>query len=314
MSRGYDYSDFVDFLELARFAGHERQQPQEYPEEREPHGGVDGNSSFEGGRNSRERSTTHQLSDRTRRTYRDRDRTYSLRDSEIHTLTEIGRFHVIDLNELAKLSYAGDHTRLENEISNLQKQGLVERHVTSPLKKEARPVLTLTKHAHRLIRKNELIRNDQAVYHGFVKPKEAKHDADLYRLYRKAADDIERKGGRVSRVILDYELKEKLNRKLGKAQASRDQDIDRHKAQFARELHLKIVGGKVVLPDLQVEYETAEGTPCRVDLELASAHYHAEHLAVKANAGFQIYARPEDTPRLRRIRDEREITAAILSL
>jgi len=51
-----------------------------------------------------------------------------------------------------------------------------------------------------------------------------------------------------------------------------------------------------------------------VDLELATGHYHAGHLSEKARAGFQIYARSEDTAGLRRVRDEREITVAILSL
>ena len=53
-----------------------------------------------------------------------------------------------------------------------------------------------------------------AVYHGLVKPREAKHDADLYRVYHKEAERIERAGGRPLRVILDYELKRDLNRDL----------------------------------------------------------------------------------------------------
>lgn len=52
----------------------------------------------------------------------------------------------------------------------------------------------------------------------------------------------------------------------------------------------------------------------RVDLELATGHYHAGHLAEKARAGFQIYARSEDAAGLRRVRDDREIMTAILSL
>ena len=41
-----------------------------------------------------------------------------------------------------------------------------------------------------------------------------KHDADLYRLYQAQAERIEAAGGRVARVILDYELKRNLNREL----------------------------------------------------------------------------------------------------
>jgi hypothetical protein len=70
----------------------------------------------------------------------------------------------------------------------------------------------------------------------------------------------------------------------------------------------------VSFPDLRVEYATQEMEIARVDLELATAHYHAGHLAEKARAGFQIYARSEDAAGLRRVRDDREIMTAILSL
>jgi hypothetical protein len=79
-------------------------------------------------------------------------------------------------------------------------------------------------------------------------------------------------------------------------------------------MNLPVVQGKVSFPDLRIEYETQEREIARLDLELATRHYHAGHLAEKARAGFQIYARSEDTAGLRRVRDEREITVAILSL
>ncbi|MGH9735388.1 MAG: hypothetical protein ACRD8A_12460 [Candidatus Acidiferrales bacterium] len=40
-----------------------------------------------------------------------------------------------------------------------------------------------------------------------MKPKEARHDGELYRLYQKVAREIERSGGKARRVILDLELK-----------------------------------------------------------------------------------------------------------
>jgi hypothetical protein len=134
----------------------------------------------------------------------------------------------------------------------------------------------------------------------------------LYRLYHKAAGEIERDGGKVFRVELDYELKERLYRKLGQSQAQRGQ-TQALKEAFARQLNLPVVNGKVHLPDLRIEYATQEMEIARVDLELATSHYHAGHLAEKARAGFQIYASSSDAPGLRRVRDDREIMAAILS-
>ena len=86
------------------------------------------------------------------------------------------------------------------------------------------------------------------------------------------------------------------------------------KEAFARQLHLPVVHGKVSFPDLRIEYANQEMEISRVDLELATGHYHAGHLAEKARAGFQIYARSEDAAGLRRVRDDREIMTAILSL
>jgi hypothetical protein len=253
-------------------------------------------------------------SDRQRTRYADRDRTYSLRPSEIHTLTDVGRFRVVAVDDLANLGYPGDRPGLDSDLRNLVRQGLLQRRGTSALKKESQHVLTLTKQGQRFLRRHGLVPEDQMIYSGLVKPKEANHDASLYRLYQKAAGEIERKGGKVLRVQLDYELKEKLYRKLGKSQAQDDGRSQPSKVAFARELHLPVVNGKVALPDLRIEYANQEMEISRVDLELATGHYHAQHLAEKARAGFQIYARSEDAAGLRRVRDEREIMTAILSL
>jgi hypothetical protein len=253
-------------------------------------------------------------SERERTQYSDRDKTYSLRPSEIRTLTDVGRFRVVAVEDLANLGYTGDRPGTDNDLRNLVRQGLLQRRGTSALKKESQHVLTLTKQGQRFLRRNDLVAEDQTIYSGLVKPKEAHHDASLYRLYQKAAGEIERNGGKVLRVQLDYELKEKLYRKLGKAQTQDEGRNQQSKVAFARQLHLPVVNGKVALPDLRIEYANQEMEISRVDLELATGHYHAQHLAEKARAGFQIYARSEDAQSLRRVRDEREIMTAILSL
>jgi hypothetical protein len=250
--------------------------------------------------------------DRSQYTYR--ERTYVLRPSEIHTLTEVGKFRVVGVEDLTTLAYNGDRERVQSDLRNLTRQGLVEQRGTSPLKKESRRVLTLTEHGQRLIRRHGFVPDDQAIYSGLVKPKEAEHDTDLYRMYHKAADEIERKGGKLLGVQLDYELKEKLYQRLGRAQARGRGETQRLKETFGHDLQLPVVQGKVSFPDLRIEYATQENETARLDLELATRHYHAGHIAEKARAGFQLYARPQDTAGLRRVRDEHEITAAILSL
>lgn len=258
------------------------------------------------------RLATPAARDRTK--YRHDDRTYTLRESEIHTLSEVGKFRVVAIEDLAKHAYAGDRSCMERDVRNLVHERLIERRNTSAFKKDSQKILTLTEHGKRFLRQNELVPEDQAIYSGLVKPKEVQHDSALYRLYHKAAAGIERKGGKVLHVQLDYELKEELYRKIGKAQANGARETHRLKEILAHQMHLPVSLGKVSLPDLRIEYTDQNMEVSRVDLELATGHYHAGHLAEKARAGFQIYARSEDAANLRRIRDDREIMTAILSL
>ncbi len=59
------------------------------------------------------------LSQRTRTQYADRNKTYSLRDSEIHMLSEVGKFRVVAVRDLAEFACNGDRSRVENDVENL---------------------------------------------------------------------------------------------------------------------------------------------------------------------------------------------------
>ena len=72
--------------------------------------------------------------------------------------------------------------------------------------------------------------------------------------------------------------------------------------------------GQIPVPDIRIEFEARDGERARVDLELATSHYRGRNLAEKVRAGFSIYAHGEDASKLRRVLDQRELTAEILSL
>lgn len=246
------------------------------------------------------------------RAYYLRDREYLLRDSEIRTLSEVGRFGVAAPHDLAKYGYAGDSARMERDIRRLKEQSLLSDKTLEISGRKALRIVTLTKQGAKLLRSTNRIADEQEIYHGLRKPKEAKHDADLYRLYQKEAERIERAGGKPLRVILDYELKRNLNRDLEALGTQRDDpDI---KQAVAEKHHLLVVNGKVQLPDLRIEYENTQGELDRVDAELATRHYRPQGLAAKAKAGFSLYSHPEDASRLRRILNDQDLTAGILSL
>jgi hypothetical protein len=256
-------------------------------------------------------STRDERSD-SRREYYVRDRAYLLRDSEMHSLEEIGKFRVVAATDLKKFAYSGDRQRMEKDIRDLARQALLSDKTLEISQKKTLRVVTLTKAGHRLLKENSQLPNDQPIYHGLVKPREVKHDAHLYVLYQKEAARIERGGGRPVRVLLDYELKRNLNRDL--ALLGQEKDDPERKNQVAEKHQLHVVNGKIPIPDLRVEYETPELELRHVDLELATRDYRPRGMAEKASAGFSIYGHSEDAARLRRVLDEHEITARILTL
>src|SRR6185437_12647260 len=178
---------------------------------------------------------------------------------------------------------------------NLIRQGLAAEKIVPHCDNGPRQLLTLTKKGHQFLRSTGTVPGNQATYYGFAKPREAHHDADLYRLYHKAAEKIDREGGKNPRVVLDFELKKRVFH-----------DLEKHGLQLVR--------GKIPLPDLRIEFEGRDGEMARVDLELATEHYRGSNLAEKVRAGFSLYARAQDAPGLRRVLDQKELTAEILSL
>lgn len=246
-------------------------------------------------------------SEDSRTVFYERDRAYRLRASEVHILSELGKFRVIAIEDLATHAHQDRREEMEHDIRNLAQRGLIRQGAFEGPEANHHQMLTLTKEGHRLIRANRFVPEGQSIYHGFVKPKEANHDADIYRLYQKEASRILDQGGKNLRVVLDFELKKKLNRDFATFGAESRQEIaSRH--------GLRVVGEKLPVPDLRIEYEAREGEMARVDLELATEHYRPSQLAEKVRAGFSLYASRSEADHLRRVLDQRELTAEILNL
>ena len=247
-----------------------------------------------------------------RKAYEFRGRTYTVRSSEIGTLTDLGKFRAISSEDLEEFRYHGDEDRMRPDVANLIRQGLVAGKSVPHSDTAPRRLLTLTKKGHQFLRATGTVPRNQATHYGFTKPREAHHDADLYRLYHKALEDIERHGGKNPRVVLDFELKRRVFHDLAKL------GPEKHSAESKREIAekhgLQLVRGKIPLPDLRIEYEDRDGNIARVDLELATEHYRGSNLTEKVRAGFSLYARAQDVSGLRRVLDQKELTAEILSL
>lgn len=246
--------------------------------------------------------------------HQDRDQAYSLRDSEMRAMTDIGRFRIVDIQDLARFVYSGDHRHMGHDLENLRKQGLIEEKTFFRAHKPTRKMVTLTERGHRFVTKAGGLPEAQRVYHGFVKPKELDHDADLYKVYQRAVKEICGKGGKPVRVRLDFELKQSINRSKEAAGRLPKDMRERWLAGVAEEHGLKIDGTAIRLPDIQVEYQTAQGRLERENLELLSRNYREEGIRGKAGAGFKIYARAGESSRIRRALHDSGLVREVLSI
>jgi hypothetical protein len=254
-----------------------------------------------------ERERSEVYSRPARAVYYDGDRGYKVSASEIRSMVELGKFRAISETDLGNYLYGGERKLLERGIQNLVRQGLVQRGRFEGSEGLSRTLLTLTKRGNRLLRANRLVARDQVTYSGFVRPREANHDADLFQLYQKEAARIEQKGGHIRRVVLDFEITRKVNRDLAKlGSEARPEIAARH--------GLQVVRNKIPIPDMQIEYETREGDGARVNLELVTEHYSGRHMAEKARAGFSLYTPRGEGDKLRRVLDQQELTAETYSL
>lgn len=249
-----------------------------------------------------------------RQKHQDRDRTYDLRESEMRILTDIGQFRAVRTRDLVEIRYGGDARQSERDITNLKSQGLLQQKTLDG--KEREPLLALTREAQQFLERNrpDELTQGQVLYHGFVKSREARHDAEVYRLYERAAKEIKQEGGTKLRVVLDFELKRNLYRDLAKLKDLPTEQQDEERDRVAQSHDLTVVNGRIPLPDLRIEYETRDHQQARLDLELATQDYRAAGLAEKEKAGFTIYAPRDEASRLRAAIRDPELTRGILSL
>ena len=240
---------------------------------------------------------------------------YQVSPAELAVMKDIGRFRTIDIRDLAQHRYGGRFDDMRRDLSSLKDQGLIRWRTFGPDKDGKKlPVVVLTKQGEGVARQGERGAPGQQVYSGFVKEREVQHDAAIYRMFQAEAARIEQRGGRIRRVILDYELKQKVYSPLAKAKALPKAEYARRQAEVARANHLRVIEGKIPLPDLRIEYEASGGEIAHVDLELATEHYRPSQMQGKAAAGFTFYSADGSAAHLSRVLEEREITAAIFSL
>jgi hypothetical protein len=215
------------------------------------------------------------------------EKSYRLNDQEARILSDIGKFRVIEKADLLRHIYKGDLAAFDRDLRHVHRQNLVR--IVAPFGSVAK-YIALTKPARQLTEKYLRTNPRQEIYAGAVKLRELKHDATLYRLYDKVVKDMQEHAQKPLRIVLDYELKRSINKQTVKTKELSRQQKEERIRQIAQEHNLKVVNGKIPLPDLRIEYEGPDGEPGYYDLEYLTEHYRARALAEKRSAGFTVYS------------------------
>lgn len=248
---------------------------------------------------------------------RTRDRDSGLSPDQKVLMAEVGRFRTVKAEDLIQHRYGGNVNHFQQDIRALSDRGMAERRTVQHSKSgQEYKVLVLTQQGRNYLRKAEKEKPGNAPkqqYHaGFVKPAEVKHDVGIYRMYQAEEARIERDGGSIKRVVLDFELKKEVFSELNKEKDPSDPDYAARKEEIAEQHGLKVVSGRVVFPDLRIEYETRDQEMDKVDLELATGDYKNSQVQAKHAAGLKIYA-PDSAVGSPALQDP-EIVAGLISI
>jgi hypothetical protein len=223
---------------------------------------------------------------------RDRERTYEIDSAESRMLATVGAFRVVSESDVHDRRYGDQDTR--SGLRHLQHEGLVR---TAPLS-PSDCAIVLTDRGRDLLEANRDDRAQeprQAFYAGLKKPRELTHDTKVYRAFVRTEGRLRERGGRVRRVVLDYELKRDYQRFLqerNRGRKDRDGRPDREPeeiARWARAHDLPYFDDQLHFPDVRIEYEDRDGRSRHEDIEVTTAHYRGAHAAASTRSGFTRY-------------------------
>ena len=218
-------------------------------------------------------------------------RTRTIRDRD--AIADVGMYRAVAYKDISEHHYDNHPYVTRRAVNRMVRDGLLEEHEATGPQGHTFTVLTATARGRDAAHRAALDAGhvpEQETWTGLVKPAELSHDTAVYRAVLDERARIEAEGGRVVRVRLDAELKSLVATATEKARAEGgDRAADDAKRAAAQELGLPMQDTRVMYPDAQLEIEDADGVSGRVNVEIASDHYHAAAIVAKAGAGFALH-------------------------
>ena len=208
-------------------------------------------------------------------------------------IADVGLYRAVSYTDLSDTHFDGHPFTTRRMVTQMTRAGLIEEHEATGPGGNTFKVLTATERGRDAAHRAAVDAGhaaEQRTWSGIVKPAELSHDTAVYRAALDERARIEAEGGRVVRVRIDAELKAIVATATEKARAEGgDRAADAARLEAAHELGLPAPEGRVMYPDAQLEIEDSAGTSGRVNVEIASEHYHAAAIAAKAGAGFAMH-------------------------
>lgn len=206
---------------------------------------------------------------------RSRDWICRLEEDQLRAMKIVGAFRAVDGRDIRRV-----------DAERLIARGLMERKTVFTRRGGARrEVVVLTAKGRDVLRSLQPDDDPQRYYAGLVKPSELEHDIAIYPAFREQAAAIEEAGGKIRRVVLDFELKGAINREMNREEGG---SAEIRRRRLAEEFALPVVDDRLALPDLRIEYTDSEGREQHLDVEVTTRHYRGAHRAGKARAGFRL--------------------------
>lgn len=224
-----------------------------------------------------------------------RERPLTFRERSERALADVGIYCLVPFGELADAHFGGQHREARSAVNTWIREGLAREFAGKD--EGGKPYALFTSTA-----KGASVLRDLAAGQGIdpgqrftytlkIRREQVAHDSAVYRAARRERERLARDGARVRRIRLEREFRGTVS---GRSEAARHRlgrraaEAERHRA--AAELDLPVdPEGRVLYPDLQIEYVDPAGRSGRVNVEVASDHYSVQHLGPRVAAGFRIH-------------------------
>ena len=242
-------------------------------------------------RNGQERNAKQR--DGHRREYDPTTKRQSFQDRTDRAIADVGTYRTVAYNDVVNTHFDGHPYAARRGVDQMIRSGHVQEHTAKGPQNVNYKVLTLTERgverAEYSARKQGLDPQQKA-WSGLVKPNELQHDVAVFRAASIEQKKLLEQGAVIKRIRIDAELKRDVASATESARTRGGKEAaDAARLEAAEALGLSVQNNRVEYPDAQLEYLDVEGRSGRVNVEVATEHYHAKTIAAKAAAGFAVH-------------------------